>query len=547
MRRIDYINALNARVNIEKHTIPATGVDNIALPVTAANIGMKAQLFGQSAENLMVNGDFRNGTTGWLISNGTMTTVDGKLVFTYIQKYGYLGAKLNLVAGDKYYVAIKYENDEIPTDAGQIYWGTNLAPTFIPPKKTELFTAITQPVPVGVDRFSIYLRQSEGKKTTYEYIMLINIPQTLGAGNEPTKEKCDLLFANYFEGTNNVLGTGRIRSVNSAGLLPSSLYFNGGTLRSNGLIKDEIRKGANGYELVKRVGVGTLGSELIINAADREFSSDTGFWTKGGNVTIANGVFSFASGVSFPGIGTNTSLVVFPIGHYKVKLDIISIQSGAARGQFGSSPETDIGSTIGSKTAFIRQTTGSPTFQLRERFVGSGDNISIQRIIQQDGEISNTSTFTELSDGTILYTLATPVITPITHAGLLNSNSNGMAYFEPIIADAGVYSSNLAIQLTDYPINSFEQIRKYANGAYTELNIATAVIASGGLSFTHPDLASGDLVMFTYEYDMESIGRAMTLTYFDSRYIVKDTANANVYRITPTITNGVLTWTLTLV
>ena len=82
-----------------------------------------------------------------------------------------------------------------------------------------------------------------------------------------------------------------------------------------------------------------------------------------------------------------------------------------------------------------------------------------------------------------------------------------------LIADAGVYSTNLTVQLTDYPISTFESIRKYANGTYTELNIATAVIAGDGLSFTHPDLVSGDLVLFTYSYANESIGRSMTLSY----------------------------------
>ena len=38
------------------------GVDTVSLPKTAANTGMQVQMFGQSAENLVVNGDFRNGT-----------------------------------------------------------------------------------------------------------------------------------------------------------------------------------------------------------------------------------------------------------------------------------------------------------------------------------------------------------------------------------------------------------------------------------------------------------------------------------------------------
>lgn len=36
--------------------------------------------------------------------------------------------------------------------------------------------------------------------------------------------------------------------------------------------------------------IGTIGTELITNSADRDFSSDTGFWSKLGNVTISGGI-----------------------------------------------------------------------------------------------------------------------------------------------------------------------------------------------------------------------------------------------------------------
>jgi hypothetical protein len=159
--------------------------------------------------------------------------------------------------------------------------------------------------------------------------------------------------------------------------------------------------------------------------------------------------------------------------------------------------------------------------------------------------LSTSTSATELGS-TVHYTLATPTITPIAHAGLLNSNSNGTTYFEPVIADAGVYSTSIAIQLTDYPIASIERLVKRVNGVDVELSTSTAVIAGDGLSFTHPNLASGDLVMFTYNYNRESIGRSMTLTHYDSRFVVADTANGKVYTYKPVITNGVIaSWTLT--
>jgi len=61
----------------------ATGVDTISLPKTAANTGMQVQLFGQSAQNLVVNGDFRNGTTGWTVGGGTFSASNGVLTGVY--------------------------------------------------------------------------------------------------------------------------------------------------------------------------------------------------------------------------------------------------------------------------------------------------------------------------------------------------------------------------------------------------------------------------------------------------------------------------------
>lgn len=647
-------NTLNSANINQETTATVSGVDTIALPKTAANTGMQVQMFGQSAQNLVVNGDFRVDSNSdgladnWGKRPGSIATIiNGKQRITAgtDNRVQLEQVSINIISSHKYYLkfftSTNYSGSSpisvFSSDTSNNYYSSTQRNGTL----TSVFTAIE-------NKSGFFIRIYDLLMTSDIYfelddIVLINLTATFGAGNEPTKEQCDVLFANYFEGTDNVLGTGRVRSVGknlfdkndvtfnkfirssdgtiqdstianlsnyikvqpstvytfsgrtgsvttafydtnksiisfSAGqnvsitspanaafvrfhilhtdmntaqmerntvassydpFRKSSLYLTTPALRSNGLIKDEIRKGTNGYELVKRVGVGTLGAELITNAADREFTSDTGFWTKGASVTINEG----GSGVAKIA-NTSDSLYRnnFAIAGkwYRLEFTLLTGSVGVGIGCFA----IDYFST-GTKILYWKAASnGTLLFQSRSTNT-TIDNVSYKELTASEA-ISATSTFTELG-GNVHFTLATPVITPIAHAGLLNSNSNGTAYFEPIIADAGVYSTNLAVQLTDYPISSFESIRKYANGTYTELNTATAVIASGGLSFTHPDLVSGDLVMFTYAYNRESIGRSMTLTHFDSRFVVKDTANANVYRITPTITNGVLTWTLTLV
>ncbi len=57
---------------------------------------------------------------------------------------------------------------------------------------------------------------------------MVNLTQAFGAGNEPTKEQCDLMFSDYFEGRKNFIPTGRVRSVgrNIADIENSSLFLN---------------------------------------------------------------------------------------------------------------------------------------------------------------------------------------------------------------------------------------------------------------------------------------------------------------------------------
>jgi hypothetical protein len=641
------INSMNP--NQETRTT-VTGVDTISLPKTAANTGMQVQLFGQSAQNLVVNGDFRNGTTGWEVQSGTLSASNG--VLTGVSNGGgnlALTRTLTPIppANNIYYIKFSHKVSA-NTLSRQIraYWSQTFNLSGVVTPTTEWsnysFRGIQSNTTGRLDiLFGVTGSPAIGETLSISNVALINLTATFGAGNEPTKDQCDLLFANYFEGTDNVLGTGRVRSIgknlfdktnvvlnatidasgvqqasttsNSTRLIrvqpstayifsgkatasnvsfydrngvfissssianasvtspatayfvrfgvvyaqmdtcqmergtvattvspfiQSALYLQSADIRSNGLIKDEIRKGTNGYELIKRVGVGTLGSELVTNAADREFSSNTGYWSLA-TANISNGTLNITSDFG------NAQRGLLTIGKwYRVKLDIVNLGVGFNQIGLPTVPNNTIIFTQAENNKIVYLKALSSTFRLSGAPGTIYDNISIKELIVADGDATG-STFTEIGSN-IHYTLATPTITPIAHAGLLNSNSNGTTYFEPVIADAGVYSTKIDILLTEYPISSLERIIKRVNGVDVELSTSTAVIAGNGLSFTHPNLANGDLVMFTYAYNRESIGRSMTLTHYDNRFTQTDTANGKVYTWKPVITNGVVTgWTTT--
>ncbi len=322
----------------------------------------------------------------------------------------------------------------------------------------------------------------------------------------------------------------------------TSLYLIAPELRSNGAVKDEIRKGANGYELVKRVGVGTSNGEIVEGG---DFSDPTK-WVLSGTAIISNGTLKLSADAGIASRATqNKTITAGRI--YRYKIDVLSI-TGVAYLYIGNNPARRFGSDDSGKTIsgfFLSETSGDRiqlSKDLNTNASAEFDNISIFEYNTTEGAAIEGGE--AVYGDNIHYTLATPEITPISYGGILNSAENGTVYHEPIIADAGVYDTKMDILLTDYPIATIEEIIKYENGVNTYLNVASAVVASDGLSFTHPDLADGDLVLFTYAFDKESTNGNITATFYDSNVVKIDTVTGKAYKIEDVVTNGVLTRTL---
>ena len=204
----------DANINQEAR-VTASGVDIVSLPKTAANTGMQVQLFGQSAENLVVNGDFRNGTTGWLFSNVTSSLLTGGILMqkTNTESLMRMHKTGTAVAGDIYYsrALLKCSISPSANDVmfGQFNGSLIVNPSYISYAQSTLeLQALSNRG--TMNSFGTYLFIGVGAKSTYTGtisvygIRLINLTATFGAGNEPTKEQCDVLFANYFEGAANL-------------------------------------------------------------------------------------------------------------------------------------------------------------------------------------------------------------------------------------------------------------------------------------------------------------------------------------------------------
>ncbi len=142
----------------------------------------------------------------------------------------------------------------------------------------------------------------------------------------------------------------------------------------------------------------------------------------------------------------------------------------------------------------------------------------------------------------LTYQLAQPIEMPVQTSGSLVSYPSGTVYIEPFVADVGIYTDKMEVLYSDLPIKALEKISKidFDTGLETELDITAAVIAADGLSFTHPQLASGDIVFFTYFHNVESTQAETTIEYYDSRYVFIDTVTGKYYKVVRTIENGVI-------
>ncbi len=147
---------------------------------------------------------------------------------------------------------------------------------------------------------------------------------------------------------------------------------------------------------------------------------------------------------------------------------------------------------------------------------------------------------TALAGLQLIYQLATPVEIPVQVSGTLVGYSSGTVYWEPMVADAGVYAGKMDILNTSLPIKRIEKLSKvdYATGVEYELDPAQAVISADKLSFTHPSLSNGDIVFFIYEYNNETTIPEMAVQYYDSRYVVKDTETGKFYKWNIVVANG---------
>ena len=165
------------------------------------------------ATNLVTNGDFSNGTTGW---SGTMITVTNGVARLLSDNTGggmqqYPNTAQGTVkgnGGNKYYIrALVSEFTKVGYGVG--FFQLGLSTTTPPFSSAGIKTYIVTPASAFN---TLYVNHTVNAGSLIDYkidnITLIDLTATFGAGNEPTLEQMDTIMAKFenswFDGTKNL-------------------------------------------------------------------------------------------------------------------------------------------------------------------------------------------------------------------------------------------------------------------------------------------------------------------------------------------------------
>ncbi len=485
--------------------VTSTGYGVVSLPKNAANGQVNVIVKGLTATNLLAHDKFEGRTSAYTVQDlgdRFRCINDGAA-----DRYNYFNnTGQNISIGDKVYIRAKF----LVNTNGNGFWPLDWYPAvgLAASVDKEVFTDYEENTVYEVsvvltatdnrDKIIFTFQVPEGSTNghywdIYKDCIAINLTKTFGAGNEPTKEECDRIFANWFNGTKSTVGAMRLKSVSEDETETSTAYV---------VAKDEE---GNIAEL-----------RSLPNGVKDEVSS-RGVWTKAVSdtktITGSNIVSIITTGANVDSVWTARNL-------YPDRSAWLNNIDGKVKIP-GKHEVKASDSTHWDKTESINGFASLEDGMLRFYFA--------------KGEFANLAeaqAYFNANPITLTYQLATPIEIPIQVSGSIVSYPNGTIYIERILPDAGVYTDKITILHQDAPIKRLDKLSKvdFMTGVETELDINQAEISEDKLSFTHPELSEGEIVFFEYEYDVESTEGETEVEFYDSRYVVKDTETGKFYK-----------------
>ena len=286
----------------------------------------------------------------------------------------------------------------------------------------------------------------------------------------------------YIRGTKSTFGAIRLKSVNEDETKESTLYV---------IAKDEVTE-----KIYHLKSVPNISDKIIIKNGEARLIKNIS------NEIIFNGKSSEAWG--FSGVSENgyarfyLSLANYPayfrqqnLLNFRAKIDNHNFENV---GQVGFATNLDNGNKI--------------SLRHSDNFVV----VSINSTLLSEVSINGFKAFLSSNPLTLTYQLAQPIEMPVEVFGNLQSYENGTVYIDTIVSKVNFYDGQEGITVT-VPIKAIDTLYKVdkETGYLHPLDISQAVIAEDGLSFTHPELADGDLVDWDYIPDVESTNPAISM------------------------------------
>ena len=205
----DLINDLvtggtTAALTAEQGKVLSTSISTLATQTNTSISELNADV-DFNVTNLITNGDFSNGTTGWAASAGTSLTVEnGRAKILASSQWGCIEQSKTLITGHKYYYSVGLDGttDNYISMTGQS--GLHYNPTAGLNRLSNIFTAASTSLVIQIGD-----KRTSGWTSFYaDYVQPIDLTATFGAGNEPTAAEMDAILAFYpnswFNGTVNL-------------------------------------------------------------------------------------------------------------------------------------------------------------------------------------------------------------------------------------------------------------------------------------------------------------------------------------------------------
>lgn len=493
------------------------GTDVVPLSKDTANAPMSVEVDGAilEAPNLIVNGDFSNGTTGWTSYASTSTVSNGNLTNTATgSNYDPTIFQDTLPIGDIVYgySRVKVNGSAVVNLTIRMNGSSPISVVNNPVSGVWYFSSI-----IGVcstNRYEVFhtyvsAGASAGQSMEVDFAGAFNVSQMKLKGvkddngtpftlltNAQIKTQLDLWVSKGIIPNDNLLSVNmnkRVRSVSSDTLTTSDLYLQANTKGyslPNG-VKDTIEYRNGKYYYVQRVKKYTLQASDVISVSP-----------------LTNVVWVSITKRSDDALIGNTATSITTSLYYYIK------------GYMLGSNIDDVLTNVGTYHNW-----SSTTFRIG---FPSGTSIA-----QAQSDLAGTD---------IYYQLAAPIETEIEAWGNLQGYESGIVYVDDIKIDASIYASGVT---TTSEIKSLKEIVKITNGVETQLDTSLAVIAVDKLSFTHPSLVDGDYVWFAYEEDGNYYKATTDITYYIDK-LVRTSPDGSVWKLDWSVDNsGVITWTPT--